>query len=86
MIGKGINMPSHNTLFTRELLNLARIDAEAYNVQVPKRLVALRSSPREFFVQGTNDNGGYVTASDKYEARAEYINFLVRRTHPQLDE
>lgn len=72
--------------FSLHLLALARIDAKAYNVAIPKRLVALRSSRRQFFVQGVDDAGDYVDAGDAYEARANYIQRLVEKANPQLRE
>lgn len=80
------NIMNTNTTFSLELLRLARIDAKAYNVTIPKRLVALQSSRNQWFVQGIDDRGEYVSASDAYEARANYISLLIRRQHPQLEE
>jgi hypothetical protein len=75
-----------NTQLCCELLRLARRDARAYNVTIPRRLVALQSSRNQWFVQGIDDRGDYVDGDNAYEARANYINLLIRRQHPQLEE
>jgi hypothetical protein len=75
-----------NTRFCCELLRLARQDAKAYNVTIPRGLVALQSSRDQWFVQGKDDPGDYVSGGNAYEARANYISLLIHRQHPQLEE
>ena len=74
-----------NSQFCCELLRLARRDAKAYNVIIPRGLRALQSTRNQWFVQGTEDRGEYVSGDNAYEARANYINLLIRRQHPQLE-
>jgi hypothetical protein len=78
-----------NTRFCCQLLRLARQDAKAYDVTVPRSLVALQSSRSQWFVQGKyrvgENEGEYVSGDNAYEARANYIWLLIHRQHPQLE-
>jgi hypothetical protein len=76
-----------NTEFCLELLRLARRDAKAYNVTLPRGLVALQSGRDQWFVQGAGgDPGRYVKGDNAFEARANYILAAIRDKHPQYDE
>lgn len=79
-------MNTGQTSFSRGLLWAARRDAKAYGVRVPRNLVALRSGHGLWFVQGDNDKGDNVRASDAFEARANYILHLINQRYPQLTE
>jgi len=68
-----------------EMLRLSRADAKAYNVAIPRGLVALQTGRDQWFVQGKNDRGDYVSGSNGFEARANYIALLIKRAHPQLE-
>ena len=74
-----------NTQFCCELLRLARRDAKAYNVTVPRNLIALQSTRTQWFVQGKDDRGDYVSGDNAFHARANYIYLLIRRQHPHLE-
>lgn len=75
-----------NTSFSLEVLRLARIDAKAYGVKIPKGLTALPCGGGQWFVQGHGDPGIYVSAGNGYEARAKYIEAKINEAHPQLEQ
>jgi hypothetical protein len=77
-------MSSIDIAFSLELLRQARRDAKAYGVAIPRNLVALESARDQWFVQGKHDAGDYVSASNAFEARANYISKLIDRAHPHL--
>lgn len=77
-------MPDVNIAFSCELLRQARLDAARLNVTIPKGLVALQSSTNQWFVQGKGDSGMYVSASNAYEARAEYISRLINKAEEPI--
>ena len=80
-------MADINTDFCRELLRLARRDAKAFNVKIPRGLVALKSTRDQYFVQGRDgDEGLYVSADNGFGARAEYISQRIREAHPQYGQ
>lgn len=80
-------MADINVEFCREVLRLARRDAKAYNVSIPRGLVALKSTRNQWFVQGDGgDRGRNVQGDNAYEARANYIFAAIREKHPQYDE
>jgi hypothetical protein len=75
----------HHLYISRQLLRSARRDAKAYNVKVPRNLTAQKSSTGQWWVQGMTEQGEYIEADNEYDARAEYITRLIRRTHSHLD-
>lgn len=74
-----------NIGFSLELLRGARRDAKAYNVEIPRGLVALQAMRDQWFVQGKDDAGEYVSGDNAYEARANYIIRKIDQAHPQLE-
>lgn len=77
---------SYNTDFSRELLRLARQDAKAFGVKIPRGLTALHSSGNQWFVQGHDDPGDYVRADNAFHARAQRVWAIIYAIHPQLAE
>lgn len=79
-------MSDINIAFSLELLRSARRDAKAYGVKLPAGLVALQSGRDQWFVQGKDDRGMYVSGDNAFEARANYISRKIEEAHPQLTE
>lgn len=76
-----------NLVFSLELLRSARRDAKAYGVKLASGLVALQSGRDQWFVQGNGgDAGEYVSGSNAYEARANYISRKIDQANPQLKD
>jgi hypothetical protein len=65
--------------FCKTLLRTAREEANYAGIIVPKNLSALKSTDRLYFIEATEDSPRvYVKGDCSYEAKARYINMLLR--------
>jgi hypothetical protein len=63
----------------RAELAKAREAIQEAGMRVPKRLLAMSSTPNLFFVEGTGIEGDYVEADCAYSAKASFLFHLARR-------
>jgi hypothetical protein len=63
--------------FCRTMLRLAREEAKAQAVEVPKNLTAISADKRQYFVEMDGRSGEYVAADCSYDARAKFIHGLI---------
>jgi hypothetical protein len=63
--------------FCRTLLRDARQEAKTAGVEIPKRLTAITSDRKEFFVEMNGRPGEYVTADCAFHAKAKFIASLI---------
>ena len=72
-----------NHAFCRILLSHARQEAKQNSVKVPKRITALRSDSRQFFIEADHIKGEYVSGDCAYEAKAKFIHTLIDKIPQQ---
>lgn len=72
-------MTDTNVSFCQYLLKGARSEAKKAGVKLPKRITALRSDRKQFFIEADGINGEYFEGDNAYDAKAKFIYALVDR-------
>lgn len=68
---------SINIQFCRLMLHNAREEARKAGIKVPKRLTAITSDKRSYFVEGVGMHGWECSADNAYDAKAKFIFKLI---------
>jgi hypothetical protein len=69
--------------FCRALLAEVRVAAQRHGVIIPKKLRAIRSTVRLWWVQGNGPEAEYVKACCAYAAKGQFIANLLRKAEPK---
>lgn len=70
-------MAKYEHALCRELWRDAKEAARLAGVTLPIKLTAMRSTARQFFVQGLNDEGEYIRGCCAFDAKAQRIGHII---------